>query len=778
VDKLQALVSDLGISLLISTPSSAEMAAELHTRQAGLKVLEANVLESGRTDNPGVAISVDVPPYIGYTSGSTGKPKIISHHTRGLLDHQRVKTNEFGLVATDRWAILNPLSFGGGALGLYGALFNGATACLYDISSRGLQEIPAWMEKQAITIVNTPPPVFRNIFGGLPADLKFPSVRLILLSGDTMISQDVNLCRQHFSQDCTLSNMLALTEVGIVSRAFIKLSTETERTISVGYPFDGVEIKLFNETGQEVAPGEVGEIVVTSRFVSHDPLDPSDVQSGRVRVDPISGLRAVPSGDLGRIREDGSLEYLGRKDSVVKIRGLRVETAEVEAVLYQHPKVKEAAVMALESKLSGEKTLVAYIVPQPGMPPSLKELRTYLPKQLPFYMVPALFVFLEKIPLNSNGKVDRALLPEPDWKQPVQGEYYISPRNSVEWRLVQFWREVLKLERVGIRHDFFALGGDSLQALQLMARIKSEWDLDLPLQTMISRPTIADLASLINELKPHPVRTSISALRTEGDRVTLFMVPGGARTGISLMKFASRLDPGFRIYAVEYPGMEGYLEPMDQIEALAEFFLQQIRSVQPHGPYHLIGPCLGGVIVFEMAQQLTANGEKVGLLAVLDSTPPASDAKQESYRTQGYYRKRLTSLLQAGNFSALLWGLKSRLRRIKALLFLRGMWMQLRHATFKTKGQEWQDHRLDAHSQVVFDKLKVAKDLYVPRPYPGHGLVILSESAKETPRPRLWAELLKEMDCFYIPETSHNNIFDSDSSLDEIGRLINKQLPG
>jgi acyl-coenzyme A synthetase/AMP-(fatty) acid ligase/thioesterase domain-containing protein len=774
VDRLQALITEIHIPFLITTPAFTTLCAELKTRIPSLDIFIARKGESGRFNNPGILISQDVHTYLGYTSGSTGKPKIISHHTRGLMDQQRVKANEFGLLASDRWAVFNPLSFGGGAFSLFGALLNGAAACLYNISSQGMEDIPSWVEEQGITVINMPPPVFRSAFGNLPAEKILHCVRLIILSGDTMISQDVKVCRQHFYPNCILSNMLAITETGIACRAFINLSAQTEHTIPVGYPFDGVEITLVDETGQATAPGQVGEIVVKTRYITLDPLNPSDLLSGKVRIDPVNGLRSVLTGDLGRFRENGSLEYIGRKDSVIKIRGLRVETAEVEAILYQHHKVKDAAVITMQAKPSGENVLVAYIVAQPGSFPSLKELRSRLSISLPYYMVPSRFVFLDQIPLNPNGKVDRQKLPEPDWNHFASDDVYVAPRNSVEWLLSQIWRDLLKLKRVGIRHDFFALGGDSLLALQLMTRIESQLKIRLPLQTLVANPTIADLANLISELVPIPIQTSTVELRSDGGFPALFMVPGGSRTGLSLIKFASRLNSHYKIYALEYPGMDGYLEPMDQIESLAEFFVHQIQNIQPHGPFYLAGPCLGGVIVFEMARQLVSAGEEVGLLAMLDSTPPASTSGERTQRTISSSFHSSLSLLRTGQ-GELLWKKgKSRLRRNKTLFLL---WKRIQKITHKTPQQEWLTHRLDAQSWRVMEKLQVAQNLYTPLPFSGRGMVILSEVAKGTPRQQLWGQLLKDMECFYIPETNHSNIFDVDHSLDQIARLINDRIP-
>ncbi len=275
---------------------------------------------------------------------------------------------------------------------------------------------------------------------------------------------------------------------------------------------------------------------------------------------------------------------------------------------------------------------------------------------------------------------------------------------------------------------------------------------------------------------------TIAALRKGDDKPAIFMIPGGARTGISLVDLADRLKPGPSIYALEYPGMDGHLEPMDDIHSIASFFIKEIRSVQPTGPYHLVGPCLGGVIAFEMAQLLLAEGQEVGLLALLDSTPPTEDMA----RPRQYYRNRAAHLIKRKEFGNYLSGLGGRARRKiryfmgskgplgKSRLYiqLRNLWDRFRYSFHKTGHQRWLDHRLDRQTWIVFEKLQVAKKQYVPAKYPGRALVVLNQLADGTMRENLWSELLGSQACYYIPGTNHRNIFSLESSLDRMAELI------
>jgi thioesterase domain-containing protein/acyl carrier protein len=626
--------------------------------------------------------------------------------------------------------------------------------------------------------LNMPPPVFRNIFGNMPEGEKFPSVRLILLGGDTMISRDVEIFQQHFSPSCHLLNYLGLTEMGIATRYFIDPQVDSGPNIPVGYPFEGVEISIVSEDGTPLPPGGEGELVIKTSYLTRDPrLNRESMDDNRFTTDPQTGWCTVLSGDLGRIREDGALEHLGRKDTVVKIRGLRIDTAEVEAMLCMHESVQDAAVSARGTENLGELQIVAYVVPKLSSDLTIAQLYGFLSWKLPQYMIPSRFVFLDKLPLSSNGKIDRNQLPEPDWNQPVLGDKFISPRNSIEWQLAGIWSDLLKIKRIGIHDNFFTLGGHSLMALQLLERVEKDMKVKLPMQTLAKHATLAGVAGLIEELSPITIRSSITLLREGEEKPALFIVPGGARSGISLMNIASRITPGHKVYALEYPGMDGYLDPLDDIGFLADFFNQQILSVQPEGPYHVAGPCLGGVIVFEMAQQLLEAGKKVGLLALLDSTPPGGESTWAAKkRTSQYYRNRAAAIMKTRNLNAYLGSLKTRLRRNKFFLTVDSLWKRLRYNFHKTDEQLWQDRRLDKQTWFVFDKLQLAKKSYLPQKYPGKAVVLFNAVSEGTPREKQWRDLLGECDVYYIPGTSHGNIFSADTSVDRLAAILNQYL--
>lgn len=773
--KISQLIHDLRIDALVSGKSY-----ELETRAIleifpGLPVIDAEPSRGLRSDNPGLKINPANPPYIGYTSGTTGTPKLIIHSTASLMEQQNQKTCEYGLCSQDRWALLNPLSFGGGNFGLYGALLNGGAVCLFDIQKHGLGGIPQWVNDQRISIINVSPPVYRNIFGSLEEHFKFPSTRLIILSGDTMISRDVELTKVHFNKTCILSNMLAITEVGIVARHFIDLDTTPDRVVPVGRPFVGLKVEIVDENDSVLEAMQVGEIKVYSPFAA-DILESGGEQTGRYRSETIGGNYSIRTGDLGRFRQDGSLEHLGRKDQVVKINGLRVELGEIEASLYQHPLVMNAVVLASKTEGSSNLHLVAYLCLKPGYEVSQKEIHEYLRQLLPYYMIPQQYLFLDKLPLNSNGKVDRQALPEPVWDRSGFEWERIEPRTDLERKLVTIWKRSLPDLDPGIRDNFFFLGGSSLQALQMLAEVEKELGQGFPLQTLVDHPTIESLAQLIETESKSQEHRSIILLRGDGDHPGIFFIPGGARSAISVMATAALFPPGHLIYSLEYPGMEGYLEPLDRIEDLATFFVDQILSVQPSGPYYLAGFCLGGNIAFEMACQMKSRGFKVGLVAIMDSNPGRNYDSPDQRDVRYFLNRTKYFLTEVKPSDAIVQLLKKRnKKKVWKRNFEKGSEIQAGLPV------DQQDNgvnllKLDEHSKTVYLYLQTARSKYTPQFFDGTGLIISSSISKGTYRNALWKDLIRNPKMCFIPDTTHATIFATQKNLQQIADLISAQI--
>ncbi|MBI1877085.1 MAG: AMP-binding protein, partial [Chloroflexi bacterium] len=335
------------------------------------------------------------------------------------------------------------------------------------------------------------------------------------------------------------------------------------------------------------------------------------------------GQRLYKTGDLARYLPDGVIEFLGRVDFMVKIRGFRIELGEIEAALEQHPAIQQAVVLA-----PGNERLVAYVVPQHQPGPAIDELRSYLKQKLPEYMIPAIFLVLETMPLNSNGKIDRKALPQPDPATFGLEETYIAPRTPVEKALAGLWANVLGLERIGIRDNFFEMGGHSLLAVRLMAQIHKQFGQDLPLATLFQGATIEHLAGVLHRQSESLAYSPLVAIqpmetnRTGTARLPFFLVHPADGMVLSYVNLARRLGPNQPFYGLQAVGLNGEQPPHTRIEAMAADYLQAVQTVQPHGPYLLGGWSMGSMVAFEMAQQLRQQGQQVALLALLDHWAP------------------------------------------------------------------------------------------------------------------------------------------------------------
>ena len=319
--------------------------------------------------------------------------------------------------------------------------------------------------------------------------------------------------------------------------------------------------------------------------------------------------------------------FLGRRDRQVKIRGFRVELAEIEATLPRHAGIREAAVVVNE-RVPNDKELVAYVVPSREPGPTADALRVFLRQKLAPYMIPSGFVFLEELPVTPTGKIDRQALPRLDGARHLTSTV-AEPRNYLERQLVGIWQAVLAVDRVGTRDNFFDVGGHSLLAAQMFAHVEARLGVRLPLATLFQAPTIEGLAAIIGQGRTSESWRSLVAIQPAGTRQPLFAVPGVGGNVVCYHDLSRLLGPDQPFYGLQSRGLSGTESPRTDIEDMAAAYLAEIRQVQPEGPYNLLGACMGAVVAYEMAQQLHAAGEQVGLLVLLEPRAPFRTSRRE-----------------------------------------------------------------------------------------------------------------------------------------------------
>jgi len=618
-ERLRFLLTDSGAGLLASAGADLPKAREL-SAETGIPLLDldSEVVRSASDTPVGVRVDPGAPAYLIYTSGSTGTPKAVANDHRNVLWGCLENTKRNGVTENDRILLVASPGSGQG-VGMLQALLNGAALYPFDIESEGLSALKAWIQGEAITVYHSVPAVFRSLAKVVGDGERFPSLRLVRLGGDTVRREDVELFQRRFDPPCRLRIGYACTEAGTITFHFIDPGTPLgDGLVPVGRPCDEVSIRLVGDDGKEVPPGEAGEIEVTSRHLALGYWRRDDLTRERFRESPGGGPeRSYRTGDLGRIRPDGLLEHLGRVDFQVKIRGFRVETGEVEAALRRLPGVADA-VVAASPGASGENRLVGYLVwSGPALPH--RALRAELLKRLPDYMVPTAFVTLPSLPLTPRGKVDLRSLPAPGPEAAGPGGDFTGPRDDVERDLAALWEELLGVRSIDIRSDFFEIGGNSLLAVELFAEIERRLHRYLPLSVFAEASTVESLARLLREDTPDRW-PSLVPIQPLGAKPPFFCVHTATGEVISYRNLARRLGEDQPFYGLRCERLADLSPRYRRLEEMAARYVEEIRSVQPRGPYHLGGLSGGALVAFEMAQQLRAAGEEVRSLVLLD--PP------------------------------------------------------------------------------------------------------------------------------------------------------------
>lgn len=593
---------------------------ELTTRTGSLV---AEVLANYSTENPLVPISSDDLAYIAFTSGSSGKPKGVMGRHGPLTLFTSWAIEKFDLNERDRFSMLSGLAHDPLHRDVFTPLQLGGTVCIPDQKDiESSARLRTWMKQQQITVANLTPAMSQLLSEAATTDEQIDSLRYSFLVGDVLRKRDVAQLKK-LAPQITCVNLYGATETQRAVGHFVvpnDLSELDKEVLPLGQGIRDVQLLLLNDARQLCGFGEAGEVYFRSPHLAKGYLGDQALTSERFIQNPFndaSGDRLYRTGDLGRYLPDGNVEHLGRADRQVKIRGFRIEPGEIESILTNHPDVSEAAVIAHQNE-SGETTLIAYVVADQMI--STVALRQYVAQKLPVYMVPSAFVTLDALPLTPNRKLDRRALPVPHQLQGERIEPQAKPRSEAEHALVEIWKEVLSLDQVGIHENFFDLGGHSLMAVRLFAVMEKTFSKRLPLATLFQAPTIAQLAELLEADKSIKC-SSLVPLQTLGTRPPFFCMHAVGGNVLEYYDLGRHLGADQPFYAFQSRGLDGTETPHTRIEDMAAHYVKELRDLQPVGPYFIGGYSLGGTIAFEMARQLKAQGQEIGLLALLDSYP-------------------------------------------------------------------------------------------------------------------------------------------------------------
>ena len=608
-ERIRWILQDSGARLVLTDNDSFDCAAELV--DDSLRVVNISNLSHSEVFVEAYG-SPEQPAYVLYTSGSTGKPKGVVQTHRGLLHHMAAYTEALQINADDRLSMISSHSLDAGTVDLFSALLNGATLCPVQLADGGMSELLRCTVERNITIYHSTPTIFRYFMKLLGPNEVVPGVRLLILGGEECARSDFENYKRHFDAGCLFVNGLGPTEADVALLYVANKSTALNRpSVPVGNPVSRTEVFLLSESGMS---GQIfGEVAIRSPFVALGYLNRPD-ETSAVFIEQDS-TRMYKTGDLGKLTPSGAIEFAGRRDSQVKIRGFRVELGEIETVI-RNAGAEQAAV-TVRPDGHGGLLLLAYYT---GANLTDQKLRQYAATNLPDYMVPDDFIRLDNMPLTPSGKILRRLLPEPATRQVVRAEPTL-PRDALEQGLLEIWREVLQLPDLTMDDDFFDCGGDSIRAAFLVAAVARRFHFAVPLASLLRAPTVARLASLLRDNDEGADWSCVVAVQPGGVRPPLFCVHALGGNVLSYRLLSKHLGPEQPFYALQSQWLRGAAPHQVTVEEMASQYVRSMRAVQPHGPYLLGGQSLGGIIAYEMAQQLLRTGEEVALLAWLDTYP-------------------------------------------------------------------------------------------------------------------------------------------------------------
>ena len=632
--RLGYMIEDSGMQILLT---QQELPSSLSAFAGTIIKVDGGEWQSNSRENPSVAVTPENLAYVIYTSGSTGKPKGVPIRRQALTNILWSMKEWLKLGTGQATLATTTISFDIAGLEVWLPLLVGGRVVVVsrETAVNG-EELAVIMKQQDIRLAQATPVTWRLLLSSGWSG-KFD---LVAICGGEAMPQEV--AAQLRPLVGRLWNFYGPTETTIWSTGF--LVEKGNEPVLIGRPVANTQCYILDDQRQPVPVGVVGELYIGGDGLARGYLNRPELTEEKFVPNPfVPGKRMYRTGDLARYRADGNIECLGRTDHQVKLRGYRIELGEIESVLESHPGVRQCIVVAREDR-PGDTQLVAYVVPSGMAVPDRGELRALLKQNLPDYMVPGDYVVLDSIPVTPNGKVDRLALPAPLPSASLDDASYLAPQDAYEELICKAWADVLGLKRVGIRDNFFDLGGHSLLAVQLMLRLQEIIPGEpLPLRAVLEAPTVERFAAWLRNHKANERQLLVRIRPGTSERPPFFSVHGAGVYVLDMRALAMALPADLPFYCFEDKGLDGST-PFESIEEAARCYIDEIRQVQPHGPYYLGGACYGGIVAFEMARKLEELGEPVAALVLIDTLNPAHvrslSKRQRLSRNIRFYTRR------------------------------------------------------------------------------------------------------------------------------------------
>ena len=605
-----------------------------------------NLVDNRPQENPISETASDNLAYLIYTSGTTGKPKgvMIPHYQ--LISHNLATIRLFDLQPKDRALQFASISFDIAGEEFFPTWLSGACLVLRtDEMASNISKFIERCEATDITILNLPTAFWHELVRGLEeTGANIPAtVRLVIVGGEKASAPAYQKWKKLVPDTVRWLNSYGPTEATVTATSFDPIRSSwvagRHKEIPIGRPLDNTLAYILDPFIHPVPVGVPGELHIGGFGVGRGYLNRNDLTQEKFITDPFMGegqQKMYKTGDLVRYLENGDIEFLGRTDHQVKIRGFRIELGEIESVIAEFGSVHETVVLAREDK-PGEKKLVAYLLPTPGPKPDVGELLGFLRKRLPAYMVPAAAIIMESFPKTPGGKINRNRLPAPEYNDSDERTgRVVPPTLPIEVELVEIWEELLGVKPIGITDNFFEMGGDSLLAVRLFTRIEQEYERTLPLATLLRVPTIQELGLVIRQGGMSDPWSSLVEIQPQGAKSPLFCMHGIGGDVLIYWELAHRLGQNQPTYGLQMQGLYEGQQPHESVAECAAFYIKELKEIQPQGPYYLCGYSSGGIMAYEMAQQLMTEGEKVALLAMIDTNPSEEQGLGKKIRNPRY----------------------------------------------------------------------------------------------------------------------------------------------
>lgn len=646
-ERLAFILEDSGVSVLLTQAQLIEKLPQPSSRIVYLDFESEEIAPASESNSHSPVTSANL-AYAIYTSGSTGKPKGAMNTHQGICNRLLWMQDAYQLTSDDSVLQKTPFSFDVSVWEFFWPLLVGARLVM--ASPEGHKD-PAYLVKAIaqyqITTLHFVPSMLQ-LFLETPGLKACTCLHQVMCSGEALA---FDLVERFFTRlpEVKLHNLYGPTEAAVDVTFWECKPDYQDSIIPIGRPIANTQLYILDSELQPVPVGVPGELHIGGAGLARGYLNRPDLTDEKFIPNPFSnspGERLYKTGDLARYLPDGNIQYLGRIDNQVKIRGFRIELGEIEAVLSQHPDVRETVVIATEN-LALDKQLVAYVVCHQQPAPAISDLRRFLKEKLPEYMVPSAFVVLEALPLTSNGKVDRRALPAPEKRSELE-ESFVAPHTPIEEMLASIWGNILSIDSVGVSDNFFELGGHSLLGARLLAEIEKVFKKKLPLSAIFQSPTVEQLAHILRDTEWSSPSPSMVVIQSGDDssskkhKPPLFCIHVLGRGLEFYRPLMNYLDRSQAVLGLSTQIMNQKLVPPNRVEELAAYYIKEMQTFQPQGPYFLLGVSFGGTVVFEMARQLDAKGEKVALLGLLDTYGPAAFKNLPEIK----HGQQLTKILQ------------------------------------------------------------------------------------------------------------------------------------